>query len=144
MNLLRLSEFQRRILGILYLSSGFFIGWYFLYLQTDETRLIGLGLMGGIIFATSLGGEYFISTEGISSGWALRNAITISFVSVFFGLLAYGKNITFLGSDCSCEQSALAGTLDNYWIIVVAIIVSYISGRTIENVEKIKNIYSRK
>jgi len=57
----------------------------------------------------------------------VRRAIAISFVSVFFGLLAFGDAIEI-------GDNALKATLENFWWIIIAIIGFYFGGRSAEKV----------
>lgn len=121
-----------------------------LALQSEASRLNGLGIMGAIVLSTSLLGMVLISyyvdlpqatdpKPVILLGDELRTAITISFIFVFFGLLAYGESIQVpAGANCPCLQSITKSLLDNYWLIVSAIIAFYFSGKVIENTSKKK------
>jgi hypothetical protein len=133
------------VIALLFIFGGIFFGWINLILQDTTTRLTGLGVMGAVILGTSLLGMIIISHYNTNNkrpkyamlhGDELRTAITISFISVFFGLLAYGESILIpAGDNCPCLQSITKSILDNYWLIISAIIAFYFLDTTLKKKE---------
>jgi hypothetical protein len=135
------------IIALLFILCGIIFGWIYLILQNTTTRLTGLGVMGAVILGTSLLGMIIISHYNIDTntkqpkyamlhGDELRTAITISFISVFFGLLAYSESILIpAGDNCPCLQSITKSILDNYWLIISAIIAFYFLDTTLKKKE---------
>jgi hypothetical protein len=89
--------------------------------------LMGIGLMGMIVFIGSMVGGSLLSEKGDLSSGEVRRSIAISFVLVFFALLAFGENITI-----SADQKLISKVLDNFWVFIVAIIGFYFGGRSLE------------
>ncbi len=56
-----------------------------------------------------------------------RNAITISVIAVFFGILAFGNNINI------ASNSILSQLFNNFWAIVTTVIVFYFTSRVVDN-----------
>ena len=135
-----------KVIASLLIFGSIFLGWCCLYLQSETSRLTGLGFMGVIILFFSLLGMILISyyedlpagqsKSAIFAGGELRTAITISFISVFFGLLAYSGSILVpTGANCPCQQPVTKSLLDNYWLIISAIIAFYFLDTTLKKKE---------
>ena len=92
-----------------------------------KKNLFGIGLMGMIVFIGSIMGGSFLSEKGDLSSGEVRKSIAISFILVFFALLAFGDRITISG-----DHNLIAKALENYWVFIVAIIGFYFGGRSLE------------
>jgi hypothetical protein len=132
-----------KVLALLLIFGGIIFGCRCLYLQSENSRITGLGLMGVIILSSSLLGMILISyyadlpsgepKTALFAGGELRTAITISFIFVFFGLLAYSGSILVpTGQNCPCQQPITKSLLDNYWLIISAIIAFYFLDTTLK------------
>lgn len=123
-DLQNLIESWHKVIALLLIFGGIILGWCYLALQSEASRLYGLGIMGAIVLSTSLLGMVLISYSVdlpqatdpkpvILLGDELRTSITISFIFVFFGLLAYGGSIQIpAGANCPCLQSITKSLLD--------------------------------
>lgn len=89
--------------------------------------LMGIGIMGMIVFLGSMVGGSLLSEKGDLSSGEVRRSITISFILVFFAILAYGDNITV-----NRDNILIVTVLDNFWVFVVTIIGFYFGGRSLE------------
>lgn len=89
--------------------------------------LQGIGLMGMIVFLGSMIAGSLFSEKGDLSSGEVRRSITISFMLIFFALLAFGDRI-----DVSTENSVITKALDNFWVFIVTIIGFYFGGRSLE------------
>ena len=98
-----------------------------LIIVLSKKNLMGAGLMGMIVFIGSLTGGSLLSEKGDLSSGEVRRSIAISFILVFFALLALGDRITLDG-----EHKLVAKALENYWVFIVAIIGFYFGGRSLE------------
>ncbi|XRO76996.1 hypothetical protein ACO3VM_00230 [Methanocaldococcus sp. 10A] len=94
---------------------GFFIGSLIAFWLHSLT---GLGIMGICILFSVLIGANFLSKEKDLTTGEVRRAITISFISVFFGLLAFGDTI-------KTDNRIINSILENFWWIIVTIIGFY-------------------
>ncbi|XRP97246.1 hypothetical protein ACO3UB_01640 [Methanocaldococcus sp. 16A] len=110
---------------------GFFIGSLIAFWLHSLT---GLGIMGTCILFSVLIGANFLSKEKDLTTGEVRRAITISFISVFFGLLAFGDTI-------KTDNRIINSILENFWWIIVTIIGFYFGGRSAENI--VENITKR-
>ena len=92
--------------------------------------LAGLGLMGiGILLTVLIGSGILSSTTSIDTG-EVRRAITISFISVFFGLM---------GFEGALQDSNLFKMVStNLWWVLIVVIGFYFGGRSAEEI--VKNI----
>jgi len=110
--------------GSLVLIVGFTL-FGFLTLLLDS--LIGIGIMGiGILLTVLIGGNILSKEHELTAG-EVRRAIAISFVSVFFGLLAVGESI-------KTDTSVLTKILENFWWIIITVIGFYFGGRSAEKI----------
>ena len=89
--------------------------------------LLGIGLMGMIVFIGSMVGGSLLSEKGDLSSGEVRRSIAISFILVFFALLAFGDRITI-----SDDQKLIVAALENFWVFIVVIIGFYFGGRSLE------------
>lgn len=89
--------------------------------------LMGVGIMGMIVFLGSMVGGSLLSAEGDLSSGEVRRSIAISFILVFFALLAFGDRI-----QDQCENELVLKILDHYWIFIITIIGFYFGGRSLE------------
>ena len=89
--------------------------------------LLGIGLMGMIVFIGSMVGGSLLSEKGDLSSGEVRRSIAISFILVFFALLAFGDRITI-----SDDQKLIVAVLENFWVFIVVIIGFYFGGRSLE------------
>ncbi len=98
-----------------------------LFILLSKKDLMGIGLMGMIVFIGSMMGGSLLSEKGDLSSGEVRRSIAISFILVFFALLAFGDMITIPE-----DQNMIAKTLENYWVFIVTIIGFYFGGRSLE------------
>jgi len=89
--------------------------------------LFGIGLMGMLVFIGGIIGGSFLSEKGDLSSGEVRRSIAISFIFIFFALLAFGGEITI-----DCKNKIVTKILDNYWVFIVTIIGFYFGGRSLE------------
>ena len=88
---------------------------------------LGIGIMGiGILLTVLIGGNVLSKTHDLTTA-EVRRAIAISFVSVFFGLLAFGDAIEI-------DNNFLKAILENFWWIIITVIGFYFGGRSAEKV----------
>ena len=92
-----------------------------------KQNLLGVGIMGMIVFIGSIIGGSLLSDKGDLSSGEVRRSIAISFVMVFFAMLALGDKI-IIQSDNLLIQKAM----DNFWVFIVTIIGFYFGGRSLE------------
>ena len=92
--------------------------------------LTGLGLMGmGILLTVLIGSGILSNTTAIDTG-EVRRAITISFISVFFGLMSFEGPLP--------DSNLFKVVSTNLWWVLVVIIGFYFGGRSAEEI--VKNI----
>jgi len=68
-----------------------------------------------------------MSRKGITRPFAINIAGAISDVLVFFALLAFGDKITIAE-----DQKLISEVLENFWVLILAIIGFYFGGRSLE------------
>lgn len=126
---------NRLWVGSLVLFVGFLIGIGIIYLRPS---LVGIGVMGIWILLTMLIGGNILSRGHDLASAEVRRAIAVSFISTFFGLLAFGSKI-------EVGESVLRPILENFWWIVITIIGFYFGGRSAEKiVESISKKWTEK
>jgi len=89
--------------------------------------LMGIGLMGMIVFIGSMVGGSLLSEKRDLSSGEVRRSIAISFILVFFAFLAFGDRITIKD-----DQKLIVTALENFWVFIVVIIGFYFGGRSLE------------
>jgi hypothetical protein len=92
-----------------------------------KQNLLGIGIMGMMVFIGSIIGGSLLSEKGDLSSGEVRRSIAISFIMVFFALLAYGDKITV-----QSENTLIIKAIDNFWVFIVTIIGFYFGGRSLE------------
>jgi len=118
-------------IGSLILIIGFVISGYIAF---HIGSLPGISIIGiGILLTMLVAGNILSEEHELTSG-EVRRAIAVSFVSVFFWLLAFGNTIQM-------ENNLLKPVIENFWWIIITIIGFYFGGRTAEKI--VENI-SRK
>ncbi len=116
-----------KILGVIIIIAGFVIS---VILAYHLRSLTGIGIMGICVLFFVLIGSNFLSKELDLTTGEVRRAIAISFVSVFFGLLAVGDKI----NANSINNSILKDVLENFWWITMTVIGFYFGGRSAEKI----------
>ena len=117
-------EKDKLFLGSFMIFLGFGIG---VIAISFSPTLEGVGIMGICILVFMLIGANILSKERDLTTGEVRKAIAISFVSVFFGLLAIVEKINI-------NNSILKDVLENFWWIIVTIIGFYFGGRSAERI----------
>ena len=119
---------KRFFTGSFIIILGFAVSVYIAFWKFHS--LVGLGLMGiGILLTVLIGSGILSSTTPLDTG-EVRRAITISFISVFFGLM---------GFEGALEDSNLFKLVStNLWWVLVVVIGFYFGGRSAEEI--VKNI----
>ena len=92
-----------------------------------KQNLLGMGLMGMIVFIGSIIGGSLLSEKGDLSSGEIRRSIAISFFMVFFAMLALGDKIIIQSDNIFITKA-----LDNFWVFIVTIIGFYFGGRSLE------------
>ena len=116
----RVNNIKTHSLWFLFLIPVFFIPLLF---QT----LLGIALIGVIVFSGVLILGNILSPSGDLSTGEVRRSIAISFIFIFFALLAFGDKITI-----DCENKMISKVLENFWVFIVTIIAFYFGGRSLE------------
>ena len=111
-------------LGCLIIAAGFIVSICIAYLIPPPA---GIGIMGlGVLFTVLIGGNILSKEHDLTTA-EVRRVIAVSCISVFFGLLAFGKTINL-------EQSVLKPVFENFWWIIITIIGFYFGGRSAEKI----------
>jgi len=116
----RVNNIKTHSLWFLLLIPVFFIPLLF---QT----LLGIGLVGVIVFSGILILGNILSPSGDLSTGEVRRSIVISFIFIFFALLAFGDRIII-----DYENKMILKVLENFWVIIATIIAFYFGGRSLE------------
>jgi len=104
---------MRREAGSILLTAGFGIA---IVYAINVPGLVGIGVMGLIVLVTTLVAGNLMSDEDRITAEEMRNAITLAIVTVFLGLVAFGKD------DTLADGSILGKTFDNLWKILLTVI----------------------
>jgi hypothetical protein len=126
----RLNIFSRSITGPAHL-----VGYIILLLSYTAALIVavcrkdltGIGIMGMMVFLGSMIGGSLLSEKGDLSSGEVRRSITISFILVYFALLAFSDNI-----EINEENSLITKAIENFWVFIVAVIAFYFGGRSLE------------
>ncbi|MEW6097307.1 MAG: hypothetical protein AB1567_12425 [bacterium] len=113
------------VIGYIVLIGGFV---YCITIARRSDSLEGIGIMGLGIFLVVLVAVNLLSNEWDLTSGEIRKAITVSYLSVFMGLLMVGNSIQI------AEGTLLKPLLENFWWIVITIIGFYFGGRTVETI----------
>jgi hypothetical protein len=117
----------RREVGSIALLTGFGIGVAY---AVKTPTLTGIGVMGLVIFVSTLLAINLMSEEDAITHGEVRTAITVAIVSVFLGLVAFARD------DVLTAGSVLAATLDHFWAILVSIVGFYFTATAAEGALK--------
>lgn len=117
-----------KILGPIIMLSGFVYSILIIFFHSVEDPLSTIGFLGFFNFAIVLFGMYLMTDTWEFGEGEFRKAITISVLTVFFAIWAFGEGITISESDV-----VLKGLFDNFWAIVITVIGFYFASRAYEN-----------
>jgi putative effector of murein hydrolase LrgA (UPF0299 family) len=123
-----INENIRLLIGSLILIAGFIISMFIAYRFPIP---IGIGFMGLVILLAVLIGANILSEESNLTTGEIRRSIAISFISTFYGLLAFGDKIKIE------KGSILEPIFENFQWIIITIIGFYFGGRSAEEIVKL-------
>lgn len=125
-----LVERNRFPLGVVTLLSGFLLALTFMW---THPSLEGVGVLGIIVFLTTLITGRILDAEGGLKAQHVRSAIAVSCVATFYAILAMPPT-----AGPSADSLAFQ-VLENFWLILITVIGFYFGGVSVETIVGLKN-----